>query len=570
MKGVNMKDNKPNETKVVVLGGLGEVGKNMYCVMHKNDIVIIDAGISFPESDLLGVDYVLPDFTFLKENEDKIRALLITHGHEDHIGAIPFLLSQINIPAIYAPNQAKELISVKLTDRNIRYDNLFVYTEDTKLKFGEIEVEFFRITHSIPDSHGISLKTPNGRIVTTGDFKLDLTPIGPMADLYKMATLGHEGVDLLISDSTNALNDGYSASESKVDGALGEMFDRYKNNRIIIATFASNIYRLKHIFETCYKHNRKICIFGRSMENNINISINGGYINHKELLVSPEEANNLKPNEVTILCTGSQGEPLAALSRISNGTHRQIKLRPDDIVIFSSSAIPGNALSISKTINKLYLKGVQVYTNKALADLHTSGHANEDELKLMIRLIQPKYLMPFHGDYRMLKRHANIGIECGIPKENTFVLKNGDSLSLVDHKITRSESMPGDDIYVDGNRIGEIGSAVLKDRQMMARDGILVVIINVDMKKHELLIKPNITTRGFILINENEDLLKKIEEKANSILKKELSDKRSTFASIKSNLTTELYTYIVKLTGRNPIILPIIIDIKREVKAEVK
>ena len=565
-----MKDNKPNETKVVVLGGLGEVGKNMYCVMHKNDIVIIDAGISFPESDLLGVDYVLPDFTFLKENEDKIRALLITHGHEDHIGAIPFLLSQINIPAIYAPNQAKELISVKLTDRNIRYDNLFVYTEDTKLKLGELEVEFFRITHSIPDSHGISLTTPNGRIVTTGDFKLDLTPIGPMADLYKMATLGHEGVDLLISDSTNALNDGYSASESKVDGALGEMFDRYKNNRIIIATFASNIYRLKHIFETCYKHNRKICIFGRSMENNINISINGGYINHKELLVSPEEANNLKPNEVTILCTGSQGEPLAALSRISNGTHRQIKLRPDDIVIFSSSAIPGNALSISKTINKLYLKGVQVYTNKALADLHTSGHANEDELKLMIRLIQPKYLMPFHGDYRMLKRHANIGIECGIPKENTFVLKNGDSLSLVDHKITRSESMPGDDIYVDGNRIGEIGSAVLKDRQMMARDGILVVIINVDMKKHELLIKPNITTRGFILINENEDLLKKIEEKANSILKKELSDKRSTFASIKSNLTTELYTYIVKLTGRNPIILPIIIDIKREVKAEAK
>ena len=565
-----MKDNKPNETKVVVLGGLGEVGKNMYCVMHKDDIVIIDAGISFPESDLLGVDYVLPDFTFLKENEDKIRALLITHGHEDHIGAIPFLLSQINIPAIYAPNQAKELISVKLTDRNIRYDNLFVYTEDTKLKFGEIEVEFFRITHSIPDSHGISLTTPNGRIVTTGDFKLDLTPIGPMADLYKMATLGHEGVDLLISDSTNALNDGYSASESKVDGALGEMFDRYKNNRIIIATFASNIYRLKHIFETCYKHNRKICIFGRSMENNINISINGGYINHKELLVSPEEANNLKPSEVTILCTGSQGEPLAALSRISNGTHRQIKLRPDDIVIFSSSAIPGNALSISKTINKLYLKGVQVYTNKALADLHTSGHANEDELKLMIRLIQPKYLMPFHGDYRMLKRHANIGIECGIPKENTFVLKNGDSLSLVDHKITRSESMPGDDIYVDGNRIGEIGSAVLKDRQMMARDGILVVIINVDMKKHELLIKPNITTRGFILINENEDLLKKIEEKANSILKKELSDKRSTFASIKSNLTTELYTYIVKLTGRNPIILPIIIDIKREVKAEAK
>ena len=555
---------KTNETKVIVLGGLGEVGKNMYCIMHKDDIIIIDAGISFPESDLLGVDYVLPDFTFLKENEDKIRALFITHGHEDHIGAIPFLLSQINIPAIYAPNQAKELIAVKLEDRNIRYDNLFVYTEDDVIKFNEMEIEFFRTTHSIPDSHGISIKTPNGRIVTTGDFKLDLTPIGPMANLYKMACLGHDGVDLLISDSTNALNEGYSASESKVDNALGEMFERCKTNRIIIATFASNIYRLKHIFETCYKHNRKICIFGRSMENNINISINGGYINHKELLVSPEEANNLKPNEVTILCTGSQGEPLAALSRISNGTHRQIKLRLDDVVIFSSSAIPGNALSISKTINKLYLKGVKVYTNKALADLHTSGHANEDELKLMIRLLNPKYLMPFHGDYRMLKRHANIGIECGIPKENTFVLKNGDSLSLVNHKIEKSKSMPGDDIYVDGNRIGEIGSAVLKDRKMMARDGILVVIINVDMKKHELLIKPNITTRGFVLINENEQLIRKIEEKSEAILKRELSNNKSTFATIKSNLTSELYSYINELTGRSPIVLPIITDIKKE------
>lgn len=300
------------------------------------------------------------------------------------------------------------------------------------------------------------------------------------------------------------------------------------------------------------------------MENNINISINGGYINHKELLISPEEANNLKPNEVTILCTGSQGEPLAALSRISNGTHRQIKLRPDDVVIFSSSAIPGNALSISKTINKLYLKGVKVYTNKALADLHTSGHANEDELKLMIRLLNPKYLMPFHGDYRMLKRHANIGIECGIPKENTFVLKNGDSLSLVNHKIEKAKSMPGDDIYVDGNRIGEIGSAVLKDRKMMARDGILVVIINVDMKKHELLIKPNITTRGFVLINENEQLIRKIEEKSEAILKRELSNNKSTFATIKSNLTSELYSYINELTGRSPIVLPIITDIKKE------
>ncbi len=554
---------KPIDTKIIVLGGLGEVGKNMYCVMHKDSIVIIDAGVSFPESELMGIDYVLPDFTFLKENEDKIKALLITHGHEDHIGGIPFLLQSIKIPAIYAPNHAKELIAVKLEDKNIRYDNLFVYTEDTRLKFQDIEIEFFRTTHSIPDSHGICITTPDGTIVTTGDYKFDLTPIGPMANLYKMATIGERGVDLLIGDSTNALNDGFSNSESVVDETLGEMFDKCKTNRIIIATFASNIYRVKHIFETCYKHNRKICIFGRSMENNINISINAGYIDHKELLISPEEANNLKPSEVTILCTGSQGEPLAALSRISNGTHKQIKLRPDDVVIFSSSAIPGNALSISKIVNKLYLKGVKVYTNNSLADLHTSGHANEEEIKLMIRLIKPKYIMPFHGDYRMLKRQADIGINCGIPKENTFILKNGDSLSLKDHTITKGESMPGSDIYVDGNRIGEIGSAVLKDRKIMANDGILVIIINLDMKKRELLIKPNITTRGFILVNENEDLIHKIENKCDYIIKNQLANPKTTFAILKTNLIEELYPYINGLTGRKPIILPIILDIKR-------
>ena len=559
-----MNNKETNGTKIIVLGGLGEVGKNMYCVMHNDAIVIIDAGVSFPESELMGVDYVLPDFTFLKENEDKIKALLITHGHEDHIGGVPFLLQSVNIPAIYAPNHAKELISVKLQDKNIRYDNLFVYTDQTKLKFKDIEVEFFRITHSIPDSHGISLKTPDGRIVTTGDYKFDLTPIGPMADLYKMASLGEQGVDVLISDSTNALNEGFSNSESVVDERLNEMFAKCKNSRIIIATFASNIYRVKHIFETCFKYNRKICIFGRSMENNINISLNGGYIDHKELLVSPEEANQLKPNEVCILCTGSQGEPLAALSRISNGTHKQIKLRPDDVVIFSSSAIPGNALSIAKTINKLYLKGVKVYTNNVLADLHTSGHANEEEIKLLIRLIKPKYLMPFHGDYRMLKKQANIGINCGIPKENTFILKNGDTLTLKDHVLTRSESKPGADIYVDGNRIGEIGGAVIKDRKIMANDGILVVIVNVDMKKRELLIKPNITTRGFILVNENEELIHKIENKAEQTIVTALANPKSTFATLKTDITETLYPYINNLTGRRPIILPIILDIKRE------
>ena len=557
-------NNKPTETKIIVLGGLGEVGKNMYCVMHGDEIVIIDAGISFPEGGLLGIDYVLPDYTFLKQNEEKIKALVITHGHEDHIGAIPFLVQNINIPAIYAPNQAKELISMKLEDKNIRYDNLNVYTDQTKLQYKNIKVEFFMTTHSIPDSHGIVITTPNGTVVTTGDFKFDLTPIGPMADLHKMAEVGKRGVDVLISDSTNALNEGFSMSESKVDSALNDIFDKYTTRRIIIATFASNIYRLKHIVETCYEHGRKICVFGRSMENNIKISIEGGYIDHKDILVTPEEANSLKPNEVTILCTGSQGEPLAALSRIANGTHKHIKLRPDDVVVFSSSPIPGNAASIGKTINKLYLKGVKVLTTSTLKSVHTSGHANEEELKLMIRLIKPKYLMPFHGDYRMLKKHANIGIDCGIPKENTFVLQNGDTLSLVNHTITKGKPVISSDIYVDGNRLGEVNEAVLRDRKIMASDGILVVIINLDMKNKKLLIKPNITTRGFIQINENEELIKKIEEVASNTINNKLKEPGITFNDIKSSVTGELFPFIYQSTGRKPIILPVILDIKHE------
>ena len=556
-------NNKPNETKIIVLGGLGEVGKNMYCVMHGDNIVIIDAGICFPEGGLLGIDYILPDFTFLKQNQKKIKALLITHGHEDHIGGIPFLLQSVNIPAIYAPNQAKELIALKLQDKNIRYDNLYAYTDETKLKFGKIEVEFFRTTHSIPDSHGISLSTPDGRIVTTGDFKFDLTPIGPMADLHKMAEIGKKGVDLLISDSTNALNEGMSISESKVDSALNDIFEMYENRRIIIATFASNIYRLKHIVETCYKHNRKICVFGRSMESNIEISLKGGYINHKDIIITPEEVNNLKPSEVTILCTGSQGEPLAALSRIADGTHKQIKLRPDDIVVFSSSPIPGNAQSIGRTINKLYLQGVKVFTNTSFSDIHTSGHANIEELKLMIRLLMPKYLMPFHGDYRMLKNHANVGIDCGIPKENTFVLQNGDVLILKNHTITKGNPVIANDIYVDGNRLGEINGAVLRDRKIMANDGILVVIANIDIKNRELLIKPNITTRGFIQINENEAVIRKLESLATNAINEKLKDNTSNFNDIKSQITSDLFNYVYETTGRKPIILPVILDVKR-------
>ena len=551
------------DTKIFALGGLGEVGKNMYCVMHGNEIVITDAGIIFPQGELMGIDYVIPDFTFLKKNENKIKGLFITHGHEDHIGGIPFLLTQVNIPAIYAPNQAVGLIRKKLDERNIQYKNLYVYNEDTVVKFKNISVEFFQTTHSIPDSHGMCIHTPNGNIVTTGDFKFDLTPVGPMSNLYKMAKIGKEGVSLLMSDSTNALNEGFSISESKVDEALKEVFIKHKDSRIIIATFASNIYRLKHIVDTCKKMGRKIATFGRSMENNLEISIEGGYITNKEIFVTPEEANQLPPSEVCLLCTGSQGEPLAALSKIANGSLNHVYLHSDDIVIFSSSAIPGNAVSISRTINKLYLKGVKVYTNTSLSDIHTSGHGNKEELKLMMRLIKPKYFMPFHGEYRMLKAHADIAVECGIPRENTFILGNGDVLSLYKGKITRSGFVQAGDVYVDGNRIGDVSNAVMKDRKIMANDGIVVVIANVDTINAKLLTNPNITTRGFVQVNENLDMIKELEEIAKKAINAKLT-KDINYTEIKNQIIDDLSTHIFDTTGRKPIILPVIMNVKRE------
>lgn len=550
-----------DDTKIFALGGLGEVGKNMYCVMHNNEIIIIDAGVTFPQGDLIGIDYVIPDFTFLKQNESKIKALFITHGHEDHIGGIPFLLQSVNIPAIYTPNQAIGLIRKKLAERNIQYKNMFVYTEKDKIKFKTMEVEFFRTTHSIPDSHGIAIHTPNGTIVTTGDFKFDFTPIGPMANLHKMAEIGSKGVSLLLSDSTNALNEGMSMSESKVDEALGEIINRH-HGRIIVATFASNIYRLKHIIDTCKRNGRKIAIFGRSMETNIEISIQSGYIKNKDLFITPEEANRLPDNQVCLLCTGSQGEPLAALSRIANGTHRQIKLKDDDVVVFSSSPIPGNAISISRTINKLYLKGVEVYTNTLLSDIHTSGHGNQEELKLMLRLFKPSYFMPVHGEYRMLKSHADLAIECDIPKENTFILENGEVLSLHKGVITKTGNVHASDVYVDGNRIGDVSNAVMKDRKTMAGDGIVVVIANVDANNNTLLGSPNITTRGFVLVNYNFELLKQLEEISKKAIISKLKD-RINYAEVKQEIINQLAPYIYDKTGRKPIILPVIMNIKK-------
>ncbi len=548
-------------TSVFALGGLGEIGKNMYVIETNQDLILIDAGVMFPEDDLLGIDYVIQDITYLKQKENKIRALFITHGHEDHIGGITFLLQSINIPKIYAPQIARDLIEKKLEDKNIRYDNLETVTKDSVIKFKSMFVEFVNTTHSIPDSFAIVVHTPVGVIMTTGDFKFDLTPIGPMADIHKMAELGRKGVKLLLSDSTNALSEGFSKSESTVDEALGDIFSKVRS-RIIIATFASNIYRIKHIVETCRKNNRKIITFGRSMENAKEIALKNNLITDSNIFIDANEAKNLKKDEICILCTGSQGEPLAALSRIANGTHKQIQLLPDDIVVFSSSPIPGNSASINRIINKLYLKGVRVYTNTELKDIHTSGHAKQEELKWMLRIINPEYFMPVHGEYRMLKKHRDLAIACDIKPENVFIMRNGDVLELKKHEAVMNKKVPAGDVYVDGSRIGDIGSVVIKDRKLMSNDGILVTIINIDPKTRELLIKPNITTRGFILVNENVELIHEIENKVSDIVRNSLSNGYN-YINLKNQIILELNPFINNLTGRRPIILPVIMEVKR-------
>jgi len=556
-----MKEN--SATSIVALGGLGEVGKNMYVITHEDEIIVIDAGVMFPEVGLLGVDYVIQDVTYLKQNENKIKALFITHGHEDHIGGIPFLLQQINIPVIYAPKIAKDLINKKLEERNINYKNIEVIDKDLKVNFKHMNIEFVNTTHSIPDSFAIVIHTPNGVIFETGDFKFDLTPIGPMADIHKMAELGQKGVTLLLSDSTNALSTGFSNSESVVDETLNDIISRHIG-RVIIATFASNIFRIKHIVETCKKYNRKIITFGRSMEASIELALNNGLITDKSIFIDSNQAKSLKRTEICILCTGSQGEPLAALSRIANGTHKQISLLPDDLVIFSSSPIPGNAESINRIINKIYLKGVKVFTNTEFSDIHTSGHAKLEELKWMLRIIKPKYFMPMHGEFRMLQQHANIAALCDVPKENTFICSNGDVVELLNGKVYRNGTIQAGDVYVDGSRVGDVGSVVIKDRKLMSQDGILITILNINTLTRKLLIKPNVTARGFVLVNENQELMNKIEHKISETVNNFLKTSIYNYTDLKNQIILELLPYINELTGRRPIILPVIMEVNRK------
>ena len=548
---------------IYALGGLGEVGKNMYCIEDSESIVIMDCGVLFPSDAMPGVDYIIPDFSHLKENAGKIKALVITHGHEDHIGAIPYLLNEVKIPSIFAPKIACALINNKIKDAKLQGTvKVFEYTDKTKLSFGDFTFQFFHVTHSIPDSFGLFIETPQGNIIETGDFKIDLTPVDHEFDFRRVVAFGEKGVDLLLADSTNAEKEGYTQSESDVISGINDIFSE-ASGRIIISTFSSNISRLAQIIETSVRFKRKIVIFGRSMENNINASREYGYIKVSDDFILDQnnylEAND---NEVTILCTGNQGEPMAVLSKIARGEHRSVSVKPGDTVVFSSSVIPGNTSSVNAMINELTKKGAIVETNSPLNNIHASGHASRQEMRLLQKLIKPKYFMPVHGEYRMLRLHAGIAVECGMDAENTFVCQNGDVLKLFNHKVSRGNSFPADSIYIDGKSTIGLTNTIMKDRSTLIREGAVGVIAIYNPEKNILICPPVIESRGF-LSSSNKSLELKASKFAYDVLNEKLNDKNHISVNeIRNILRTAVSQFFYREWHKQPVVVPLIINQK--------
>lgn len=550
-----------NSVKIIPLGGLGEIGKNITAIEYKNEIIVIDCGISFPDEEMYGVDLVIPDITYLLERKDKVKGLFLTHGHEDHIGAIPYILKQLNMP-IYGTKLTLGLVESKLKEHNILdISTLNPVNAGDIVQLDEIGVEFIRATHSIADSCSLAIFTPVGTIIHTGDFKIDYTPIdGLVMDLNRFSTLGNEGVLLLLADSTNVEREGHSLSEKVIGETLNRIFSGAKG-RIIVATFASNIHRMQQIANASIKENRKIAFSGKSMENVSKVAMELGYLHiPKESVIDIDDINSYPKENITIITTGSQGEPMAGLSRIAHGSHKKIEIDKDDLFIISASPIPGNDKIISRVINQLFRKGVEVIYED-LEDIHVSGHAYREELKLIHTLVKPKYFMPVHGEYRHLKHHSDLAIKLGMDPKNVFTLETGQVLEISEDEAIATEKIYTGVLYVDGIGVGDVGNIVLRDRRYLANDGMVTIVIAIDRNTYEILAGPDVITRGFIYARESEDLIKEIKDISRMTVEKYLDDKILEWQVLKSSVKKSVESHLYNKTKRRPSVFPIIMEV---------
>lgn len=551
----------PIETmRVMPLGGLKEIGKNITLVEYRDDILIIDCGFSFPEDEMFGIDVVIPDFTYLKENMERIKGLIITHGHEDHIGGVPFLLKEINVP-VYAPPLAMGLIRNKLKEHGLAMEEHVIEAGDI-FNVGAFKVEAIHTNHSIADAMAYSIKCPGGHLVHTGDFKIDYSPLdGKRIDLAKFAQLGQEGVDVLLCDSTNVLRPGYTPSERVVVDSMNEIFAKTEK-RLIIATFSSNIYRIKYFMEASIKYGRKIAISGRSMENVLTLARELGYVNLPEsAFVDKRKIGNIPDANITIITTGSQGEPMSALTRMANDSHRAVKLKSGDTVVFSSSPIPGNAKAVTNIVNKLYEKKVNVFLSD-FVDIHVSGHACKEELKLIHSLVKPRFFIPAHGEYRHLREHARLAESMGMDRGNIFVMNNGDALRITGKQAkVEPAAAPAEDVLVDGYGVGDVGNVVLRDRKQLSESGLIVIAVSIDSNSGLLAARPELITRGFIYVKENMPLINEATEVVYESIDKWNNLGSEDINALKSIIKDDMRGFIYKKTRRSPVILPVIMDI---------
>ncbi|AMC08668.1 ribonuclease J [Turicibacter sp. H121] len=547
--------------KVIPLGGLGEIGKNMTAIEYDDELIVIDCGIAFPDEDMYGVDLIIPDISYLIENESKLKGIFITHGHEDHIGAIPFILKQVNIP-IYGTRLTIGLIENKLKEHGLlATTSLNIIKPRESAKFNHLEVEFIRNTHSIADSCSLAIHTPVGIIFHTGDFKVDLTPIDnePM-DFERISELAKEGILLLMSDSTNVERKGYTMSERAISETFTKLFE-HATGRIIVATFASNIHRMQQIIDASKRYNRKVAFSGRSMENISKVATELGYLHiDDDQLVNIHNINSVADDELTLIVTGSQGEPMGALARIAFSNHRHIKLKPNDLFIISASPIPGNDKLIGRVINELYRKGCNVIY-KDLEAVHVSGHACQEELKLILRLTHPKFFMPVHGEYRHLVHHKNLAEKVGIPKDNIVVLSTGQVLELTPHSAEVNGRVRTGAIFVDGIGVGDVGNVVLRDRRMLAEGGMLIVVATIDKESKTLVSEPYIVTRGFVYVKESEDLMNEVKQITQTEIEMLLENETNEILVMKNRIKKALERYLYEKTKRRPSIFPIIMEV---------